>query len=214
MEIVFYYMNKKIASYIQYSLRSIKQFMPTAKIVHVTDFDTPFIDGVDETIRFKGKEKYTRSTLPLVAVEFMSKLDFKEMVWIDPDMMFGADVTPLMEKDFEIAVAAYSDLTPYQVKYPYCSLLFIKNPNFWKDCYKTFKEWDGEIDWLTLMAVWKKLFDYGKYKMLFLDSDIYNKSVGSRAKMRHSHNAWIKVYHFKGKRNKAFMKPFYEGYIA
>ena len=84
MEIVFYYMNKKIASYIQYSLRSIRQFMPTAKIVHVTDFDTPFIDGVDETIRFKGKEKYTRSTLPLIAVEFMSKLDFKEMIWIDP----------------------------------------------------------------------------------------------------------------------------------
>jgi hypothetical protein len=217
MNIAFYYIRPdgEVHPHIEYCIHSIKKFMPTAKIVQVTDRKTKAVDGVDQVFRFRTKTQRKRVTLNYRGFEFLSKLDLKEMVFIDPDMMFNADVEPLMKEDFEIAVSARSKVdgerlsTSYMRRYPYCSLMFIKTPEFWKDCYKMFSEWPDELTWITNMRIVGNVINSGKYKVRVLDGDIYNRPVHHK----NDFNKDTKVYHFKGSRNKRFMKSFYERFI-
>jgi hypothetical protein len=220
MHIAFYYISLEpgpryeIPNYISYSLASIRKFMPDATITQATNYETPAIPGVDRVARFKSDKILNRETVGYIGCGFLSQLNYKEMIFIDPDMMFNANVEHLFDGDFDISVATRMKndpmKEPFRSMFPYNSLVAVKGPAFWKDCYHAFLEFD--VNWWTSMEVLKMVIDSGKYKVRRLPGEIYNHIDTNSVD---DFDRTAKVFHFKGNETvKAYMKPFYERYIA
>lgn len=212
MNIVFFYISKEIPTYAIYCMDSIKKFMPTSNVVQVTDMESPKLYGVDEVIRFEPKTEVSFDTVGYVGIEFLSRLYFDEMIYIDPDMMFNGDVEHLLhgEQDITISCRMKNDHMKkwYQKRYPYNSLIAIKTPQFWQDCYKRLNGFK-KISWFSNMNVIRKAVDSGKYVVKIVNGDSYNKVPQREDDF--TENAV--VFHFKGFDRKEYMKPFYERFI-
>jgi hypothetical protein len=209
-------MSQNIPEYAEYGMKSIKEFMPTARITHLTDQSTKQIKGTDRTIRFNPSVHRRKRNVNFLGFEFLSQVDFGEMIFIDPDMMFNTNVEPLMKETFDVAVAdrgVTKTVPKYVRKFPFCSLMFIKNKDFWKDCYDVFKKWP-DLEWTTNMEVVREVLLSGRYRVKILDGDYYNRCVGSTVLMPKVYDDSVKVFHFRGGRLKYLMKPFWENHVS
>jgi hypothetical protein len=210
-------MSQNTPAYAEYSMKSIKEFMPTARITHLTDQSTKQIKGTDRTIRFDPSQHRRRRNINFLGFECLSQVNFEEMIFIDPDMMFNANVEPLMKETFDVAVAdrGVTKSVPHYVRrYPFCSLMFIKNKDFWKDCYDVFKKWPAGMQWTNNMEVVREVLLSGRYRVKILDGDIYNRCVGSTNLMPRAYDDSVKVFHFRGGRLKYLMEPFWKQYVS
>ncbi len=210
MNIVFYYISKDVPVYAEYFMKSLRQFMPKANVVQVTDLDSPRIAGVDDVRRFETRE-YCRKTVNGLGFELLSKLNLRKMIFVDPDMMFTENIEYLFEGDFEISIATRMRKDHmkrwFKKKYPYNSLIVLKTGRFWKDCCDALAGF--RASWYSNMGAVAKVVDSGKYSVNLLSGNLYNKVPQSETDFDRK----AKVFHFKGTNRKEYMKPFYEKYI-
>lgn len=205
--IVFYYINKEVPDYAECCMQSIKRFMPDSMITMLTDKDTPEIAGVDRVIRKDPEHPIERDSINYIGYQYLSDMDINPSVFIDPDMLFNGSIEDIIPGDYDVAVAtrAFGDPVPveYLIEFPWCSFMVVKNPQFWKDCYK-FMLGYSKADWTDNMAAVKAMIKSGKYRVKILDGNIYNV-------MPLEYRDGVKVYHFKVT-DKSGMRPFWEQY--
>jgi hypothetical protein len=213
LNIVFYYMANAVPAYAEYWMKSIRKFMPAANVIQATDMETPMIEGVDKVVRFKTEIELSYNTVSLIGFEFLSKLKLDRMIFVDPDFMFNGNLEHLFDGDYDISIATRMRRDRlknwYKNRYPYNSLIVLKTPRFWKECYRIFKR-HSRINWFSNMGIVARVVNSGKYKVRLLNGDIYNKVP----RHKDDYNKRAKLFHFKGNNRKDFMKPFYENYIG
>jgi len=197
LNIVFYHISETCPDYAQYFLGSVRKFMPSAKVTHLTDMTTPSIPGVDEEKRSVSQFKKCLDTVSYTGYELLAKFVKDEAIFVDPDMVFNADVSNIMDGDFDVALASRpskESMRPwYRRKYPYNSLMFVKNPEFWKDCFRRLLS-NRVPRWIDNMIAVASAINSGKYKVHKLDGNIYNGYPRSFDDF----DSRVKVFHCKG----------------
>ena len=130
-----------------------------------------------------------------------------DVIWCDTDVLFNSDVRELTG-NFDVAVATRPDgeniSKSYRRLYPYCSLVIVKDRTFWTDCYKRMLKYRKKDGWTNSMGAQACVIDSGKYKVRFLDGNIYNQK-------KFEYSSEVKVYHFRVT-DKNRISPFYKEY--
>ena len=204
--VVFYYIGSVVPPYAEYCIRSIRKFNHV-RITQLTDDKTPSLNGVDEVKRFIPSEKISRNTVNRIGYQFLSEMDINPVLFIDPDMIFNGNIDHLFEGDYDVCVAtrAMDDPVPvdYALKFPWCSMMVVKNPEFWKDCYRILLSY-SDIHWVSNMNAVSSVLRSGKYKVRVIDGNVYNA-------LPFSYSDYVKIYHYKLS-DKTGMIPFFEKY--
>jgi len=207
--IVCYHLGNEIPEHAQYFTSSVRKYMPSAHIVQATDNTTPSIPGVDEVLDTVLPFELNKDTISLAGYLCLSEVPYREVLFADTDMMFNGNIEELMNLDAEIVVAtrpSYNGMRPwYCRKYPYNSMMVVKNQQFWKDCYTKLKAM--ELKWENNMIAVRDVINSGKYTVKIVDGNVYNylpRRVSNYSKD-------IKVFHFKGF-SKKLMESFYNLY--
>lgn len=115
-------------------LKSVRKHMPGMECVHLTDDDTPAIEGC--TVIRKTWEKNPM----LFKMRHLSELD-GETIILDTDVIVRADLREVFEYDFDVALTRRkgpifdSNGNDVTIPMPYnCGVMFCRNPAFWKAC--------------------------------------------------------------------------------
>lgn len=194
MDFVFYYIGEDIPDYVQYFVASIRTTMPQAKIHQLTDMQTPSIEGTHYLHRKESKYPVTRGSVNLIGYQYLVDMPLNSVIFTDPDMFYAGDISSLMEGNFDVAVAMRPTGDPvpvnYAMDYPFCSLMVVKNPLFWLDCYYTMLRYD-DLEWSSNMKAVAEVIKSGKYNIRLLDGNLYNA-------MPDKYDSAVKVYHCKG----------------
>lgn len=202
MNVVFYYIGERYPDHAQYCIKSIRKHMD-AHIIQLTDRTTPAIDGVDEVRRHDPKHDMVHYN----GYQFLSEMDEDEVLYTDLDMMYCGNLDHLFCGDAEVTAATRSSRDrvshSYKQRYPYCSMMVVRNRKFWKDCYDRLLRMRKPSALNNMEAV-ASIIDGWEYRIKILDGDIYNA-------LPKSHNERVMVYHFKG--YKHMMKKFWERHI-
>lgn len=203
--IVFYHISKEVPSYAEWCIKSIRKHMPHARIIQLTDMDTPEFMGVDEVRRSIPKHEATRETVNYIGYQYLSEMDINPSVFIDPDMIFNGSIGHLLNYDCDVLLATRANDDPvpaeYHIMFPWCSLMVVKNLQFWKDCYEILKRLP-EQDWVNNMLAVRLVIRSGKYKTKVVDGNIYNA-------LPFQYSKDVIVYHYKLS-DKSGMKAFCE----
>jgi len=192
MRIVFYYINDELPSYSKHFISCIRNHMSASCVVQLTDEHTPAFEGVDSILRSKAKHAYLRSTIGYIGYQYLADMPFDEVIFLDPDMMLNASLEHLLSYDAEVIVASRPDRQhiseSYRRMFPYCSMMVVKNRQFWKDCYDRLLRFKKPL-WTNNMAAVASVVRSGKYRVTELDGNIYNQ-------MPFRYDKDVKVYHF------------------
>lgn len=204
--VVFYFIGSVVPPYAEYCIRSIRKHN-FVRITQLADYKTPSVYGVDEVKRFIPSEEITRNTVNRVGYQFLTEMDINPVMFIDPDMIFNGNIDHLFEGDFDVCVATRAMDDPvtvdYAIKFPWCSMMVVKNPEFWKDCYSTLLGYP-EIHWVSNMNAVADILRSDKYKVKVVDGNVYNA-------LPFSYGKDVKIYHYKLS-DKSGMIPFFEKY--
>lgn len=183
---------------IEKMLRSIRETMPAARIVQMTDEDTPEVDGVDEVVR----RPFDGFLMPF-RLEHLADYPHEEMVILDTDVLVKKSVEHVFADPFDVCLTYRDrpirspegiDITKFC---PYnTGVMFSKGRDFWRACFDFLKkmtevEWRWWGDQLAVAAVAdSKAFDVktlpcSKYNWVPFREDAQSEAY---------------IWHFKGKR--------------
>lgn len=208
LNIVFYYIGSEMPSYAEYFIKSIRKSMPRANVVQLTDETTPAFNGVDMVRRSVSEFPVQGATINYIGYQYLAEMNITPVIFADPDMMFNGDISPLMDAQFDVAIATRDiiDDVPYEhiVRYPWCSMMIVKNPLFWRDCFHTLLK-NKERTWFDNMEAVRDVIKSGKYKVMILEGNVFNA-------LPVHYRDDVKVYHCKGD-YKEYMQPFWEEYF-
>jgi len=214
MNVAFYYNGVELPPYFDTFTAAVRQQMPTARIIHLTDETTPGCETADEVRRLScpwPTQPVNPNTITAIGHYYLSICDIPDMLFAEPDMLFAAPLDDLMAGECDVTIArrpAYDNISAsYRRLYPYNSFIIAKTPQFYKDVWNEilrFRRVRGSIN----MEAVGRVVNSGKYTVRFLDGETYN------ARPRRYSPA-IKVYHFRiGSRKETAMPAFYKAHIA
>ncbi len=204
----------KISKVAQIMVTSVKQVMPAAKIVQMTDYDTKPVIGVDEVIRKRYDGRF------LMPYRMLHLQDFPESqaIFLDTDVVVRKDLAPVFDEDFDIGltIRLHPIIDPNGVDVtktmPYnTGVMFSKQAGkpFWAKAHQYClslplekREWWG--DQLSVKAI----ADTTSLKVKTFPCDLYNytpkkpdEDLGGKF-----------VVHYKGKRKEWMLSlPFSSG---
>jgi hypothetical protein len=195
---------------------SIKKHMPESRLIQYSGVNTPKVDGVDEVIRKEHPFKESHNMIGLICTYFIKDVALENMIFMDMDMMLNAPIDDVFEDDFDVAIcprSKYEGMKTYlRERFPYYGIFFIKNKcTFVKDYYDLMHSFKS-THWHDDMDAKRELINSGRYKVKFLDSEIYNRLPRNKDDFDKN----TKVFHFKGRKKedrKLFAEYFYETYI-
>lgn len=167
------------------AIAAARKNVPGAIIVHLTTEAGPKI-AADEEIRVKASSHYTRSR----AVA-QSEIEGDALI-MDVDMLIRADVSPVWQLDFDIAIPEVAD--PY-VRYT-GGLMFCRCPEFWREWSKS-SAWDGPFNSRKWLQAFGEFVDRWPGKVLRLQESVYEALP---VKGEAPHGAMI--VHYRGPRKK------------
>lgn len=185
------------------TIASVRKAMPGVEIVHLTDADTPMVEGADSVKRIC-------ETMPM-AVRRMKHNSQLEGEWllIDCDVIVQKDVRHVFEEPFDVALTDRIGTITYESKYaevmPYnLGVAFSCSPAFWKLVLRhlgtlspKYQQWEGDQLVVCEMIKQRAASDF---KVKILPGAIYNfppKFAGDGKDAA--------ICHYKGPR-KAFLK--------
>ena len=216
MNIVFYNINWAHKNTERCFVGSIRKHMPNAHIIQLSDMETPKVDDVDEVIKERRLFARSKNNVHYEGYRLLSELDVDELMFADMDFIFNDSVEHLFDGDFEVSLCDKRGpgcgIRTHQIeRYPYLGVIITKTKEFWKDCYKYMLGFEKKR-WPDNMEAVAKIVDSGKYKVKFIDGNIYNKVP----RFKDDYNPDAKIYHFKGSKKvdrKEWMEDFYDEYI-
>lgn len=171
-------------------IQSVQRHMD-CELVHLTDDDTPAIEGCTVV------RKTWCGHPTLFKMRHLAELT-GDVIALDTDVIVQADLSPVFDQSFDVALTRRqgpiwdTDGTDVTITMPYnCGVMFYRNPEFWRACLEWCPEGIGwYADQLAVAAV------APRFNTLDLSCDEYNYTPGKRTEdvsMR-------KVVHYKGMR--------------
>jgi hypothetical protein len=186
--------------------RSVRAAMPDARIVHLTDTETPAVIGADAVER----RPYDGSHLMTFRLAHFAHMPPCDVVFLDTDVIVQRDLAPLFASGFDIALTRRSDigLDPQGVDVaaamPYNTGVMLGRPSgrdFWQNALRVCEgfEDDAQRWWGDQFAV-KMVAEVAPIRILDLPCDPYNYSPSTE----NEDVSGKFVVHYKGPR-KAWM---------
>lgn len=178
-------------------VESVKEVMPKANIVQLTDQNTPIVKGVTTVIR-----KPYNGYIMLFRMEHLASLR-GHWITLDTDMIIKKDLSHVFDSDFDVAltrrygVIMDADGNDIVKLMPYnAGVMFSKNHEFWKDALHKLQSLDKKAhEWYGDQLAIKLISDTNHYNVLELSCDEYNYSPQTPEERKD-----VYVYHFKGQR--------------
>lgn len=174
------YVNEASLPHVEFAklmLKSAKAAMPDVEVWHLTDADTPALEGVDGVHRIGGN-------LPMAARRMSHNASLTgDWLFIDPDIIIRKDVRKVFDAPFDIAltdrIGTDMEGTPYAKSMPYnLGVAFSRSPRFWKRVLlhmsglsPKLQQWTG--DQLVVCAMIKQDM-VPDFKVRILPGRIYN----------------------------------------
>lgn len=121
--------------YAQAMLRSVQKVMPGVECLHLTDVDTPPLDGTT-TVR----AEWTHPNAMIFKMEHLLQLEGDVLV-LDTDVIVQHDLSPVFRFPFDVALTWRdgpirdpdgNDIT--KVMPINCGVMFQRSPDFWRHC--------------------------------------------------------------------------------
>lgn len=197
---------------------NIRAVMPSLEILHVTDRDTPFVEGAHMRMRIDRD-------IPLMPwrtrAQEAAHLMGEEIIFVEPDVRFKASVLEVFDEPFDVAVTGrkvnsdwklstgwnaatdghggtmfsgtvkLSDIAPYTL-----GCTFSRSKQFWADCTaRILKFPEKEQNWIGDMIGIAQTIQAGQYKVRVI-GDEYNHIPCKR----NDDCEGVKVLHYKGMR--------------
>ena len=180
-----------------YMILRLRETMPNANLIQISDFDTPKHEGVDVCIRTEYNEE-----LSLFILKAFTIVPYSECLFVGDDTIFQKDVSHLLDDDYEVLICTRPIMGDgvnknYHINMPYNSgFVITKNPIFWKDCYDLAKTYDKKYRvWLGDQMAINDIIKSGKYKLKEVDGRYYNAVPKKK-----NNNGLAYVFHYKGDR--------------
>jgi hypothetical protein len=191
----------------QIMVRSVREAMPSADIVQLTDTNTLPLAGVHACIHRRMEFPW----LMLYRLDHFRNLPHERAMFIDTDAVVQKDTEVVFERPFDVALTRRTGVILVDGKnivpeMPYNSgVMFSRGQAFWNDCYEYCatlpneqKHWYG--DQMTL----KVLVDRGKHNVLELSCNEFNYSPSQELE----DVSGKYVVHYKGKRKKWMLEKY------
>jgi hypothetical protein len=160
------------------SIRSVRRYMPSAKILHLGDHKTKTLEGVDEFLAIEWKRGTNRADA--------HALIHGEALYLDTDTVVTRDLSPVFRENFQVAVAVRED--PTETMRYNGGVIFCRDEHIWRDVSERIRSvGDAELGFNQALLS-------GKYKVHELPV-AYNYTPPSD----------VAVYHFKGPRKRVML---------
>lgn len=187
-------------------VRSARASIKKAEVYHLTDNDSPAVDGVDDTIRMK--------------LEPMARMRMRhhglltgEWLFVDTDVVFQQDVRNVFQNDFDIAVCdrewdhvkpagGFTDRMPWNM-----GVVFSRTPAFWTECYQRVRLLDKQKQrWMGDQEAFCDVIEEGQFKVHQLPGAVYNFPPAlDNNESSQAIEAKAAIVHFKGEQRKPMM---------
>lgn len=211
--VAFYHTGAALPPYVDTFTASVRQQMPAARIIHLTDETTPGCATADEVRRFQSPwpdKPFDLKTVTALGHYYLAVCGISDMLFSEPDMLYAAPLDDLFSGDADVTIArrpAYDNISAsYRRLYPYNSFIIARHPQFYPDVWAQILR-ARRIHFGVNMRAVGLIVDSGKYTVRFLDGETYNASP-------RRYDPAIKVYHFRiGTRKDTAMPAFYDAHI-
>jgi len=187
-------------------IKSVRRAMPGVPIVHLTDTNTPAIDGVDGV--FRGSPGPLALSVLQMYAEAHGAAD-PEWLFVDTDVVVQRDIRHVFDdRTFAVAVATREGTykpsevgTKFMSRMPYNKgVVFSRSRDFWLDTVALLRESsEQQQSWMGDQRSMNDVIAAGDYCVKVLEAS-YNyppKFIGQDVRQQH-------ILHFKGPR-KAWM---------
>lgn len=184
-------------------VKSVRRHMGEYRIVQLTDFDSPAMEGADEVIR-----RYRDPDLPIFAfrTEHFANCPYTEWLALDADVLVMRGVEDVWERKFDVALTTRrkgacwdTNGTNIARSMPFnTGVIFSRNPQFWHKCLGRMKyEEKLYADQLAVAAVAESL----EFHVLVLPGDEFNWTPYAQ-----DEESQARIWHYKGKRKDWMMQ--------
>jgi len=211
MNIVVMHFGTEQNAWIWNFIDSVRRTNPTAKLYQYTDLRTDARGDVDYVIRYNAGEEVTRERLGRTVINALAAYPLKEFVRLDADMLVTADISEVMDGDFDVGITNRVPGTSspeFTSEHPYNGGFVVsKNPEFWVECKRRMDKMS--YDTHNCLNVTKPYFEFlvgqlalcntidsGLFKVKFFDGGVYNYTPKDVLET----NDYTKIWHFKGNR--------------
>jgi len=178
-------------------IASVRKSMPGVEVHHLTDENTPEIEGVDSTRMFKGD-------YPLAVRRMLHNAACEgEWLFIDCDVIVQKDVRHVFDYEFDVALtdregtitneAAYAAVMPYNL-----GVSFSRSQRFWmfivehlQNAPEKWQQWEGDQRLICEFIKQKKM----PFKVQVLPGYEYNYPPKHPGDGTHA-----SIVHYKGQR--------------
>jgi alpha-N-acetylglucosamine transferase len=176
---------------------SVKQVMPEAKVIQMSDVESPLVKGADAVIRMPYD-----GYLMTFRLKHLAELRGR-WITLDTDIIVKKDLRHVFDQPFDVAltkregVILDGDNINIAAMMPYnAGVMFSTSYIFWQNAVKTLvKMPESAHKWWGDQLALRMMVDCGKFDVLELPCDEYNYSPSKETERKD-----VYVYHFKGKR--------------
>ena len=169
-------------------VRLTRKFQPDARLVQMTDIETPGIHGV--------KCSRTPRIGDLGVWWFEASIAFpeKEYLRADYDLVIRGDVSDVFTHPFDMAIAKETNDVMNN------GVVFIRDRDILKDALGFYHNATSHDGWQDVQKAMTMAIDCGKYRVKKLDRDIYN-FIYKQTKVPDT----ARIIHYKGWRKKLML---------
>jgi lipopolysaccharide biosynthesis glycosyltransferase len=176
---------------------SVRKAMPDARIIQLSDMDSPEVQGIDEVIR-KPYSGYLM-TFRLIHLAALRG----EWITLDTDIIVKKDIREVFSKPFDVALTKRTnkildangvnivEIMPYNA-----GVMFSRNHIFWEQALESLMRMpESAHKWYGDQLAIRVMVDSDHFNLLELDCNTYNYTPSDADERKDVH-----VYHFKGNR--------------
>lgn len=153
--------------------RVAKLTMPEAEVCHLTDTDTPMLEGADRTVRMERN-------VPMAVFRMQHHQAEGEWLFIDTDVLIHRDIQSVFNDSFDIAIASRvkgdgADGPAFAEMPHNMGVVFSQNPEFWKAAEKELLTYDNKKqEWMGDQLAVCRLIKRGGFDVKILPGEEYN----------------------------------------
>ena len=152
-----------------------KHTMPNVEVCHLTDTDTPMLEGADRAIRMERN-------VPMAVFRMQHHQAEGDWLFIDTDVLIHQDVQDVFENDdpFDIAIASRvkgdGAHGPAFVEMPHnMGVVFSRSPVFWKAVEAELLTYDRQKqEWMGDQLAVCRLIKRNEFRCLVVPGEKYN----------------------------------------
>lgn len=158
-------------------VRSVREAMPNAQIVMLTDEWTTKVDGVDEVIRRPRK-----CPMSMHRLEHWATCPYDEWVTVDTDVIVRKSIEDVFERSFDVALTLRRrplKMPPLPIQHYNIGVMFSRNPDFWQESWASAKAQPYRVQELFMADQLAVCMTAPKYNTLDLPMVEFNYKPGS-----------------------------------